>query len=377
MAVTSNLLIPLLTGNTLVMKNAINAALNQIDQAALSKEHLRSGGHWATWEKEKAFSDGDVIRTDDCYSWGYLQCTTAGTSGTMAPACPYGEGDTVTDGKAVWTLKKLGGSVKHGDLTGRALPDQHPITAITGLKDELDSKENPDHKGKANGYAGLNASGYVPMSQLPPNIKEMRVVANIAARNAITGTDLYDGLQVHVIDATGDSTVTSGWAEYIYDDTSSSWIKRAEKESLDLILDWANVQHIPDVLKKLSVTDGKLFYNGSAVYQDYRTVVFVGGDAECVYSWGGTIQKIMVSCSEPQAAALIFNVEVQSKADYVAQANNWQLVGGSQLSLDANTSYQEYIPTNTNLSISAGDVLRASTAGDDTGITFHVIIKNN
>lgn len=31
------------------------------------------------------------------------------------------------------------GGLAHGDLSGRDLPDQHPIDAITGLRDELDN----------------------------------------------------------------------------------------------------------------------------------------------------------------------------------------------------------------------------------------------
>jgi hypothetical protein len=106
-------------------------------------------------------------------------------------------------------------------------------------------------------------------------------------------------------------------------------------------------------------------------------VVFVGGDNELMYPWNGTIQNIAVVCSEPQATALQFNIEVQAKADYAAKADKWTLVGGSILTFPANTAYQEFTGLMQNNSIKAGDVIRASTAGDDTGIVFHVTIKNN
>lgn len=87
-------------------------------------------------------------------------------------------------------------------------------------------------------------NGVVPISQIPNEVKEVRIVANIAARNALTG--LFAGLNVYVTDATGDSTVSSGGAYYLYN--GSSWIKTAESESLDLVLSWANIQGKPTSL---------------------------------------------------------------------------------------------------------------------------------
>jgi hypothetical protein len=71
---------------------------------------------------------------------------------------------------------------------------------------------------------------------------EMPIVANIAARNALSPTE---NTQVLVLDATGDVTVTSGAATYIYRFSTTSWIKISEAESLDLVLQWANIQGKP------------------------------------------------------------------------------------------------------------------------------------
>ncbi len=71
---------------------------------------------------------------------------------------------------------------------------------------------------------------------------EMPIVANIAARNALSPTE---NTQVLVLDATGDATVASGAATYIYRFSTTSWIKISEAESLDLILQWANIQGRP------------------------------------------------------------------------------------------------------------------------------------
>ena len=71
---------------------------------------------------------------------------------------------------------------------------------------------------------------------------EMPIVADIAARNALSPTS---NTQVLVLDATGDPTVTSGAATYLYRVSTTSWIKLSEAESLDLILQWANIQGKP------------------------------------------------------------------------------------------------------------------------------------
>lgn len=100
--------------------------------------------------------------------------------------------------------------------------------------------ESTSNKGTASGYAPLDENSKVPAINLPNNLKEIKVVANITARNIL---DTFEGLRCHVLDATADETVTSGWAEYLY--TGSSWVKTAENESIDIVLDWSNVTNKP------------------------------------------------------------------------------------------------------------------------------------
>jgi hypothetical protein len=60
------------------------------------------------------------------------------------------------------------------------------------------------------------------------------VVADIAARDALGVADgLSEGDRAYVVDASADGTITSGGAEYIYDNLSN-WVKVTEIESLDL-----------------------------------------------------------------------------------------------------------------------------------------------
>lgn len=110
----------------------------------------------------------------------------------------------------------------------------------------------------------------------------VEVVADIAARNALV---LTANAQVLVLDATGDSTVTTGAALYVYDYATTTWHKVSEFESLDVVLEWASIQNRPTstvaqidqavsdshthankaLLDLLSQTSGHLYYNGQPV----------------------------------------------------------------------------------------------------------------
>lgn len=65
--------------------------------------------------------------------------------------------------------------------------------------------------------------------------------ATISARDALTGMSLGD--RVRVLDATGDGTVTSGWAIYTW--SGSVWIKMAEQEGLDVSSSVTNLGYTP------------------------------------------------------------------------------------------------------------------------------------
>lgn len=68
------------------------------------------------------------------------------------------------------------------------------------------------------------------------------VVADIAARDALSPTV---NSQVLVLDATADTTVASGAATYVYDTVTTTWYKISETESMDVVLQWANIQNKP------------------------------------------------------------------------------------------------------------------------------------
>lgn len=102
--------------------------------------------------------------------------------------------------------------------------------------------------------------GLIPISQLPSSVKEGRIVDTIAERDSIA--DVFATLRVFVKDASGDATVSSGGAEYLYD--GSKWIKTSEEESLDLVLSWANVTGKPDTFIPSSHQHAQNDVNGLA-----------------------------------------------------------------------------------------------------------------
>ena len=73
-------------------------------------------------------------------------------------------------------------------------------------------------------------------------LSDLEIVADIAARNALTPVN---GSMCLVLDATGDATVQVGAATYVYQLSATKWIKIAEHESLDLVLEWSALQNKP------------------------------------------------------------------------------------------------------------------------------------
>lgn len=70
----------------------------------------------------------------------------------------------------------------------------------------------------------------------------LEIVADIAARDALV---LDANAFVLVLDASADPTVTAGAALYVYQLSTTTFIKVAEYESLDVIVKWADIQGRP------------------------------------------------------------------------------------------------------------------------------------
>lgn len=114
------------------------------------------------------------------------------------------------------------------------------------------------------------------------DFSNIQVVADIAARDTL-GAGLTRNALVLAVDATGDTTVNTGAALYIYDLAAEAFTKVSEFESMDVVLEWSAIQGRPSssvadiddaVARKHSHTNlallekigedaqGKLMYNG-------------------------------------------------------------------------------------------------------------------
>lgn len=123
---------------------------------------------------------------------------------------------------------------------------------IREIESGLSTKMDESRINQPNGVAGLNERGLIPSELIPTEFKEVEVVENIAERDAITA--LFKGKSVYVKDATADATVKRGGAYYIYD--GAIWIKTAEAESLDAVLDFDAIVNKPTTLAGYGITDG-------------------------------------------------------------------------------------------------------------------------
>ncbi len=114
---------------------------------------------------------------------------------------------------------------------------------------------------------------------------EMPIVADIAARNALV---LTKNTQVLVLDATGDSTVTSGAATYLYRVSTTSWIKLNEAESLDLISQWANIQGRPTS----SPTAIDTAVSNSHTHTNKTQLDKIGENTDGLFTYNNSLPKI-------------------------------------------------------------------------------------
>jgi hypothetical protein len=133
----------------------------------------------------------------------------------------------------------------------------HVSGDITNFSTAVDARITLQ-KGVANGIPTLDASGKIPTTQIPSTFKEAYVVADIAARNALSP---FSGMHALVLDATGDPSISTGGAEYVYDGTA--WQKISELNDLDLVINWEDIQNKPTYLGSfLNLPDTPDTYTG-------------------------------------------------------------------------------------------------------------------
>lgn len=144
----------------------------------------------------------------------------------------------------VLTNRPLWNEVRSKPSTFPPSTHSHAIADTTGLQSALDGKIPLTQKGAVSGVASLDVNGKVPASQIPVFDPALQIVNTIAERNALVPTG---NLPVYVKDATGDPTVLTGGAFYLYELSTTTWIKLSEMESMEIIQSWENVTGKPTV----------------------------------------------------------------------------------------------------------------------------------
>lgn len=90
--------------------------------------------------------------------------------------------------------------------------------------------------------AMINALATSLINAALADLNTLQIASTIAERDALTRGRNF---MVLVTDATGDPSVSSGAALYAYSEGSDAFTKVAEYESMDVTLQWANIQGRP------------------------------------------------------------------------------------------------------------------------------------
>lgn len=158
-----------------------------------------------------------------------------------------------TINRGIIKIKQSDGSFKEFYPHAYAEDVKYNATTVAAALAALE-KANSDAEAAyntANGLVKLDENALIPSALIPAEFKEIKVVDDIAARNALQNP--FAGLSAFVKNATADDTVSSGGAFYIYDGTA--WVKTSEAESMDIVLNWSAIQGKPTTLAGYGITD--------------------------------------------------------------------------------------------------------------------------
>lgn len=138
--------------------------------------------------------------------------------------------------------------------------------------------------------AMINALVSEALTSWGSTLATLNIVPDIAARNTII-VNATTSIMILVVDASDDITVGSGSALYAYDFTGELTYKIAEYESMDVVLQWDNIEGRPTstvaqidnsvalahehsnkaVIDKLTEVDGSLRYDGKGFDPEWTT----------------------------------------------------------------------------------------------------------
>lgn len=92
--------------------------------------------------------------------------------------------------------------------------------------------------------AMINALIAAELANWSGSSNQVLIAADITTRDALA-VGAEHNLMVVVVDASDDSTVDAGSALYAYDLATTTWYKLAEYESMDVVIQWADIQGRP------------------------------------------------------------------------------------------------------------------------------------
>ena len=113
----------------------------------------------------------------------------------------------------------------------------------------------------------------------------LEIVADIAARDALS---LSANMIVLVLDASADSTVASGGATYAYRHSDTTFTKIGEHESMDITLNWANIQGRPS--SSAAAIDGAVA--NSHTHSNKTQIDKIGEDGDGHLTYDGNLPRI-------------------------------------------------------------------------------------
>lgn len=117
------------------------------------------------------------------------------------------------------------------------------------------------------------------------------IVTNIAMRDALEPSG---NSMVMVLDATGDPTVSSGAATYIFEVETNTWHKISETESIDMVIDWDNLQNKPNAVPVL-IDDA---VNKRHSHANITQLSKIGQDLEGNLTYNGAYPKVNIDVED-------------------------------------------------------------------------------
>jgi len=147
----------------------------------------------------------------------------------------------------------------------KGTPTFLPISGITNLQTELDSKIDSSEIGAPGGIVPLGVDSKIDISYIPGNLKEIFVVANIAERDsrfvasgATPGAgqiESFEGLKVFVIQTSGSTGTTSGLTGSVEFIDTTGFLEWSATTST-VHISYNDITDIPALVNQITAGDG-------------------------------------------------------------------------------------------------------------------------